>query len=61
MATKKKTPIVKQKVKYPIVTKGTHLTVTKRKNGKIELKWDWDQLLKEVEEATSKAENKKKD
>lgn len=46
----------KTKLKYPIVTKGTHLTVTKHEDGRVELEWDYDQLLKEVKEAIASVE-----
>lgn len=45
MATKKKA------VEYPIITKGSHLTVIQHEDGKTELVWDDAQLLKDVEEA----------
>jgi hypothetical protein len=42
----------------PKVVKGNHLTVTTHPNGKVELEWDWDALVKEVREATSSVESK---
>jgi len=42
----------------PKVVKGNHLTVTTHLNGKVELEWDWDALVKEVREATSNIESK---
>ena len=36
---------------YPYVTIGTHLTVIEYENGRTELVWDDDALLKEVKEA----------
>lgn len=45
MATKKK------KTVYPKVTVGTHLTVTEHEDGRTELVWDDEQLLKEVQAA----------
>lgn len=42
MATKSK------KVTWPKVTVGTHLTVTEHEDGRTELAWDDEQLLKEV-------------
>lgn len=50
MATKKKT-----QVEYPIITKGSHLTVIKHEDGKTELIWDDEQLLRDVEEAVALA------
>lgn len=35
------------------VKQGKHLTVTTRADGSVELAWDWDALLKEVQDATS--------
>lgn len=40
----------------PTVTKGSHLTVTTFPDGKTELKWDWDALVKEVREACASVE-----
>lgn len=52
---------VKQKVTKenlePVVVKGTHLTVTTWPNGRTELKWDDDALLKEVRNAILKYES----
>jgi hypothetical protein len=42
----------------PKVVKGNHLTVTTHPNGKVELEWDWDALVKEVSEATSSIASK---
>jgi hypothetical protein len=39
----------------PIVTKGSHLTVTTYPDGKTELEWDWDALVNEVREACATA------
>lgn len=50
MATKKKTEVT-----YPIIKKGSHLTVITHENGKTELVWDDEQLLKDVEEAIALA------
>jgi hypothetical protein len=36
---------------YPYVTIGSHLTVIEYENGSTELKWDDEQLLKDVQEA----------
>jgi hypothetical protein len=40
----------------PIVTKGSHLTVTTFPDGHTELQWDWDALVKEVREACASVE-----
>lgn len=47
MATRKK----KTDAAWPKVTVGTHLTVTEHEDGRTELVWDDQQLLKEVQEA----------
>lgn len=39
------------KTKYPIVEKGSHLTVTTYEDGRKELVWDHDALLRDVQEA----------
>jgi len=36
---------------WPKVVKGSHLTVTTHEDGRTELEWDDEQLLKEVQEA----------
>jgi hypothetical protein len=57
MATrKKKTETTTSE--WPKVTVGTHLTVTTYENGKTELKWDDDQLRKEIREAIASVEQK---
>ena len=40
----------------PTVTKGSHLTVTTFPDGRTELLWDWDALVKEVREACASVE-----
>ena len=35
------------------VKQSKHLTVTARSDGSVDLKWDWDALLKEVQAATA--------
>ena len=40
----------------PIVTKGSHLTVTTFPDGRTELEWDWDALVSEVKEAIKSVE-----
>lgn len=63
---KKLTPIPKREKKEPkvfkavakesTVVKGSHLTVTTHPDGRTELVWDDDQLLKEVREAIASVE-----
>lgn len=50
----KKAPAKKQTAPAtePVVVKGSHLTVTTHPDGRTELEWDDDALLKEVREAT---------
>ena len=40
----------------PTVTKVSHLTVTTFPDGRTELQWDWDALVKEVREACASVE-----
>lgn len=40
------------KSRAPEVIKGTHVTVTKYRNGNVSIDWDWDALLHEVRAAT---------
>jgi hypothetical protein len=42
---------------WPKIQQGTHLTVITHKDGKTELKWDWDALVGEVRAACLKAES----
>ena len=53
MATRKKKSEVTDSMLQPLVIKGSHLTVTKWPNGKTELEWDDEALLREIREATS--------
>ena len=39
------------KTTFPKVVKGSHLTVTTFKDGSTKLEWDWDALVKDVNEA----------
>ena len=67
MATKKKvvgedaadSAVVEAKSKWPKINKGTHLTVKTYKDGRNELEWDDEQLLKEVREAIASVSTKK--
>ncbi len=40
-----------KKEKFPKIVKGNHLTVITHKDGRVELQWDDEALLKEVREA----------
>ena len=50
----------KKKSEFPKVVKGSHLTVTTYENGHTELKWDDEQLLKDVREAIESVKEPKK-
>ena len=39
------------KTTFPKIVKGSHLTVTTFKDGSTKLEWDWDALVKDVNEA----------
>jgi len=41
------------KKKKETVEKGNHLTVTVNPSGNVKLTWDWDALLKEVQQAAN--------
>lgn len=41
------------KTKYPVVEEGNHLTVVTHENGRKELVWDHDALLRDVIAATT--------
>ena len=47
MATKKK----QANVSEPVVVKGSHLTVTTYPDGRTELEWDDEALMRDVQEA----------
>ena len=51
-----KEPANKPSGGWPKINQGTHLTVKTFEDGRTELIWDDEQLLKEVKEATSKYE-----
>lgn len=56
MATRKPKakPQAKQQPKqYPVVTVGSHLTVTEHEDGRTELVWDDEALLNDVRAATT--------
>ena len=57
MARKKQIAELKAKDE-PTVVVGSHLTVITHPNGKTELIWDDEALLKEVREAIASVENK---
>ena len=57
MATRKKKIEISEVSDLPNIVKGTHLTVTTYKDGHTELKWDDEQLLKEVREAIASVES----
>ena len=47
------------KTTFPKVVKGSHLTVTTFKDGSTKLEWDWDALVKDVNEAIASVDNVK--
>lgn len=48
---KSKKKASQDKIEYPIVTKGSHLTVTTYEDGRTELEWDDEALMRDVKEA----------
>lgn len=46
-----------KKAKWPKITKGSHLTVITHENGRTELVWDDEALLRDVRAAILKAES----
>ena len=56
MATRKKIQL-EEVSSLPDIVKGSHLTVITYSNGKTELEWDWDALVKEVNEACANVEH----
>jgi hypothetical protein len=55
MATKKLKNVASEG--WPKISQGTHLTVKTFEDGRTELIWDDEQLLKEVKEATASVTN----
>ena len=45
------------KTKFPIVEKGSHLTVTTYEDGRKELVWDHDALMRDVQNAIAGLDN----
>lgn len=57
MVTRKKKELPETKDwPWPKIEKGSHLTVKTYEDGKVELEWDDEQLLKDVTEATNSTE-----
>ena len=56
MATRKKIQLEEVSSLPDLVKVGSHLTVSTYSDGRTELKWDWDALVKEVREACASAE-----
>ena len=59
MARKKKSDVLEVNQPsggWPVISQGTHLTVKTFEDGRTELVWDDDQLLKEVQEAIASVE-----
>ena len=52
----KKKAAVDKITEWPVVTKGSHLTVTTYENGRTELQWNDGQLQKDVQEAIAQYE-----
>ncbi len=52
--TKPKATKQPEPIKYPIVKKGSHLTVITHETGKVELLWDDEALLRDVRNALAK-------
>jgi hypothetical protein len=56
MATRKKIQLEEVSSLPDSVKVGSHLTVSTYSDGRTELEWDWDALVKEVREACASAE-----
>jgi hypothetical protein len=56
MATRKKKEVNVDAGSWPKIVQGTHLTVKTFEDGRTELQWDDEQLLKEVREACASVE-----
>lgn len=60
MATKGRKKKQVEAVTETTVVKGSHLTVTTHPDGRTELEWDDEALLRDVREAIASVENKTK-
>ena len=60
MATRKKIQLEEVSSLPDSVKVGSHLTVSTYSDGRTELEWDWDALVKEVREACASVETKPK-
>ena len=56
MATRKKIQLQEVSSLPDSIQVGSHLTVSTYSDGRTELEWDWDALVKEVREACASAE-----
>jgi len=56
MATRKKIQLEEVSSLPDSVKVGSHLTVSTYSDGRTELEWDWDALVKEVREACASVE-----
>ena len=56
MATRKKIQLEEVSSLPDLVKVGSHLTVSTYSDGRTELEWDWDALVKEVREACASVE-----
>ena len=56
MATRKKIQLEEVSSLPDLVKVGSHLTVYTYSDGRTELEWDWDALVKEVREACASVE-----
>jgi hypothetical protein len=56
MATRKKIQLEEVSSLPDSIQVGSHLTVSTYSDGRTELEWDWDALVKEVREACANAE-----
>ena len=56
MATRKKIQLEEVSSLPDSILVGSHLTVSIYSDGRTELEWDWDALVKEVREACASAE-----
>ena len=56
MATRKKIQLQEVSSLPDLVKVGSHLTVSTYSDGRTELEWDWDALVKEVREACASVE-----
>lgn len=51
--------MVTKKISFPKVIKGSHVTITEHKDGTVDMEWDWEKLVEEINQAITKIDKPK--